>query len=320
MNSNPSFFNQDHRSLDRRQLFVATAMAGGASLMAGVVGCGSVANAAEPAANRSQILKTLKIDMVRVDGPLDKKFAAIKASGFEGVELNAPGIDVKSTLAAIESSGLVVDGTVCGTHWKTRHSSPDAATRAQALSDLKKGIEQTHAVGGNTILLVVGHGDDGPESEIIPRSIDNISKALPLAAELGVYIAIENVWNKFLYDHDGPADQKADRFVKYVDQLDSPWVGMQFDIGNHWKYGDPAQWIRTLGKRVVKLDIKGFSRVKQTFTAITDCDIDWPSVRKALDDIRFHGWCAAEVSGGDQAALTKIAKEMDEVLQLNVKV
>ncbi len=109
---------------------------------------------------------------------------------------------------------------------------------------MKQALRQTHEIGGHTVLLVVGRGGDGPEGEIWRRSIDNIAQAVPLAAELGVWIAIENVWNQFLYEHDGPADQSPDKFVKYVDELNSPWVGMQFDIGNHWKYGDMAEWIR----------------------------------------------------------------------------
>lgn len=263
---------------------------------------------------RSPILKTLKFGMVKVKGSLEDKFLAVKRAGFDGIELNAPGIDIEETRSAIAKSGLIVDGTVCSTHWKIRHTSPDAEVRAQALSDLKTGIEQTSAVGGHTILLVVGHGDDGPESEIIPRSIENIAKAIPFAAKYGICIAIENVWNHFLYDHAGSTDQTADRFVKYVDTFNSPWVGMQFDIGNHWQYGDPAAWIRTLGKRIVKLDTKGYSRALKKFTAITEGDIDWASVQKALIDIGFHGWCAAEVSGGDEAALKVVADEMNRTL------
>jgi hexulose-6-phosphate isomerase len=166
-------------------------------------------------------------------------------------------------------------------------------------------------VGGNTVLLVVGRGSDGPEEEIWPRSIENISKALPLAAELGVYIAIENVWNQFLYDHDGDSRQTADKFAKYVDEFNSPWIGMQYDIGNHWKYGDAAEWIRTLGKRIVKLDLKGFSRADNKFTKITEGDIDWKGVQKALRDIGYTGWAAAEVAGGDLDRLREVSGNMD---------
>ena len=184
------------------------------------------------------------------------------------------------------------------------------------MKDLQHALRATHAVGGNTTLLVVGHGKDGPESEIWDRSIHNIAQAVPLAAELGVYIAIENVWNQFLYDHDGDSNQTADKFVRYVDQFNSPWVGMQFDIGNHWKYGSMGDWIRQLGQRIVKLDLKGFSRKRNEFTKIGEGDIDWADVRKALDEIGYTGWAAAEVGGGGPERLREIADNMNRVFQL----
>lgn len=263
-----------------------------------------------------RLLKTLKIGMAKVPGDLTAKFKAVKAAGFDGIELNAPGIDVEQTKDAIEASGLVVDGSVCSTHWDIRHSSPDAAVRKQAHADFETAIRQTHAVGGHTVLLVVGHGKDGTPEEVWTRSVENIKKSLPLCGELGMMIAIENVWNHFLYDHSGPANQTAEQFVKYVDEFDSPWVGMQFDIGNHWKYGNPAAWIRQLGRRVVKLDIKGFSRAKNGFTEILHDDLPWAETRQALDDIRFEGWVAAEVGGGNAEQLKTIAGQIDRALNI----
>ncbi len=263
-----------------------------------------------------RMYKTLKIGMVQVDGDLTEKFLAAKSAGFQGIEMNSPGMSVPETKRAIAASGLPVDGTVCSSHWKIRHTSADASERAKALSHLQQAIRDTHAVGGNTVLLVNGHGDDGPENEIWQRSIENIAQALPLAAELGIYIAIENVWNKFLYDHDGGSDQTAEKYVKYVDQLDSPWVGMQFDIGNHWKYGNPGDWIRQLGPRVVKLDVKGFSRKTNSFTKIGEGDLPWSDVRDALRDINYTGWVAAEVGGGKFQRLVEVSANMDRVFDL----
>lgn len=263
-----------------------------------------------------RILKSLKINMIKPGDSLSEKFRIARDAGFEGVEMNSPGMDVGETRAAIRDTGLPVDGTVCSTHWSVTHTSPDPDVRAQALRDLQTAIRDTHAVGGNTALLVVGVGGDGPQEEIWPRAIENISQALPLAARLGVYVAIENVWNRFLYDHDGDANQDAGQYARFVDELNSPWVGMQFDIGNHWKYGDPAEWIRTLGKRIVKLDVKGYSRANQNWAAIGEGDIDWAGVRQALHDIDFTGWAAAEVGGGNAEQLATISRQMDRAFDL----
>ncbi len=305
----------DRMILPRRNFLAATALAtaGACALPHSVLAEGTpIEHASQP----RRLLKTLKIGMVRVPGTLTDKFKAAKQAGFDGVELNSPGIDIEETRAAVAATGLVVDGSVCSTHWKIRHSSADASERAQALQDLKTAIEQTHAVGGHTVLLVVGHGQDGTPDEVWTRSIENIRHALPLCAKLGMTIAIENVWNQFLYQHDGPNDQSAAKFVEYVDQFDSPWVGMQFDIGNHWKYGNPADWIRQLGRRVVKLDIKGFSRAANDWADITQDDLPWADVRTALDEIRFDGWVAAEVDGGNAERLKLIAQQIDKALNI----
>jgi hexulose-6-phosphate isomerase len=131
-------------------------------------------------------------------------------------------------------------------------------------------------------------------------------------------ILIENVWNRMMYDHDKGPEQTADRFIQFVDSFQSPWVGMYYDIGNHWKYGQPGEWIRAFGRRCVKLDVKGFSRAKNKFVDITseEDDLPWGEVQKALKDIGFTGWATAEVGGGNVERLTVVRKQMEEAFGL----
>jgi L-ribulose-5-phosphate 3-epimerase len=296
---------------------VQTATAAESSLNQGSTGnLGSTGNQGVSGYLNGRLYKTLKIGMVKMDVSLADKFKAANAAGFDGIELNLPDTRVEEAKAAIAESGLPVDGSVCAKHWNIRHTSPSVEKRAEALELLQQALRDTQAVGGNTVLLVVGKGSDGPESQIWQRSIENISKALPLAAKLGVTIAIENVWNQFLYDHDGGPDQSAEKFVRYVDEFNSPWVGMQFDIGNHWKYGSMGDWIRQLGKRIVKLDLKGFSRQQDKFMKIGEGDLDWADVRRALAEINYTGWAAAEVGGGGPERLREISQNMDRAFGL----
>lgn len=264
--------------------------------------------------------KTLKIGMIKHSGGLVDKFRLAKEAGFEGVELNTPGINVDAAKAAAKESGLIIDGTVGGYHWNQTHTNPKAEVRAEALKKLKKGLQETADVGGDSMLLVPGHGKDGSAAEVYERAIAAITEALPVAEKVGVKILIENVWNHFLYDHNGGNDQSAEPLAKFIDAFGSPWVGVQFDLGNHWKYGDVAQWVRTLDHRIKKLDIKGFSRAENRFTKITEGDIDWPSVEKALRDIKFSGWLAAEVGGGDLERLKEVSQHLEEALNCSKRV
>ena len=166
------------------------------------------------------------------------------------------------------------------------------------------------------MLIVLGKGDDGPAVEIEERCRAELKLAIPLAASLGQAILIENVWNSMMYDHNSGPDQSPERFVKFVDSFNSPWVGMYYDIGNHWKYAQPSDWIRAFGRRCVKLDVKGFSRAKNKFVEITgaDDDLPWDKVRAALADIGFAGWATAEVGGGDVKRLTTVREQMQKAL------
>lgn len=300
--------------LTRRQALLAAAGGVATGLFAANRALGTRASTQEPL--MFTCFKSLKLDMFQSDAPLVERFAALKAAGFEGVEINAPnGPDPRECYAASQETGLIVDGVIDSAHWQIRLTDPDAAMREQGLAALKEAIEACHTAGGSTVLLVPGHGNDGDVATVENRAEAGIRQALPLAAKLGVTIALENVWNSMFYDHDGAANQSADRLAAFVDRFDSPLVGVQFDIGNHQKYGPPAQWIRTLGKRIVKLDVKDWG-VANGFCKIGDGDVDWPAVRQALSDIGYHGWAAAEVAGGDIERMREIAARMDRVLNL----
>lgn len=306
----------------RRGFLQRAALCGGIACLPGLGGTirGEDGPSASPAGTstlKGRIYKTLKWGMVDLpELSTAAKFTVLREVGFDGVELDSPGgLDKKDALAASRETGFPIDGTVDSTHWQIRLTDAKEETRAKGLADLITAIQETHAVGGHTVLLVPGHGDDGPREEIWERSLTQIRQALPIAARLGVYIAIENVWNKMFYDDKGPNTQTADELARFIDVLDSPWAGVQFDIGNHQRFGSPAAWIRTLGNRIVKLDVKDWG-VKPGFCKIGEGDVDWPEVRKALLDINYSGWAAAEVEGGNREALADVSRRMDRVLGL----
>ena len=241
-------------------------------------------------------------------------------AGFDGVDLDEAGtITDAQARAAVQESGVFVHNAINHAHWKDRLTSEKEEDRNKGRENVAHCLRVSHAAGGSGVLLVVGRGDDGSEPAAEERARVEIKKLLPLAAALGQMILIENVWNKMMYDHDAGPEQSADRFIKFVDSFKSPWVAMYYDIGNHWKYGQPAEWIRAFGHRCVKLDVKGFSRAKNKFVDITseDDDLPWKEVQKALKDIGFVGWATAEVGGGDLKRLTLVREQMQKAFGLS---
>lgn len=313
------------RDLNRRTFLkagstlAATTYLGAATAGAAAAASDAISLPPSRGEHRGRIFKSIKFQMFRGAGTILEKMQLLADMGYDGVEMNSPGGEnKKEALTATRTLGFPIHGVVDTIHWGTRLSDPREEVREKALEGLLTAIRESHLIGGTSVLLVPGVAGN-PENEnhdqVWERSIAGIRKALPLAARLGIHILIENVWNKFLYDHSGPADQTAEKLRDYIDAIDSPWVGVYYDIGNHQKYGQPAEWIRTLGHRIVKLDVKDWG-VKSGWAKIGEGDVDWPAVRKALADIRFTGWATAEVGGGGRERIQEIAERMDRALGL----
>ncbi len=275
-----------------------------------------------PPATENRILLSVKLGMIakKIDGrelTLVERLKLAGEAGLDGVDFDQAGAHtVEEAREAVRESGVFVHNAINHAHWKDTLTHADPAVRAKGRANIEHCIRLSHAAGGSGVLIVVGKGDDGPAEEIEERCRKEIKSLIPLAASLGQPILFENVWNRMFYDHGGEPDQGAEKFVDFVDSFNSPWVGMYYDIGNHWKYGQPGEWIRAFGHRCMKLDVKGFSRARGKFTEIGEGDLPWDQVRKALDDIGFTGWATAEVGGGGVERLTKVRKQMQEVFGL----
>ncbi len=303
-----------------RRHFLQNSATAGAALFASTASRADQAAAAEPAPGYPEtrpIFKSIKFGMFQEDISLLEKFRILKELGFDGVELESPGgPDKGEALAASRVTRLPIHGVVDSIHWNIRLSDPDPAVREKGLKGLLTAISDTRLIGGSAVLLVPGKVSDPAnenQEQIWERSIEQIRLALPAAAQFGIHILIENVWNGFCYQHDGPPDQSAGQLADYLDAIGSPWVGSYFDIGNHQKYGKPADWIRTLGRRIVKLDVKDWG-VENGFCKIGEGDVDWPEVRKALRETGFTGWSTAEVAGGDRERIAEVGRRMDTFL------
>ncbi len=296
-------------SLDRRS-FMKTA---GVALAASQLAAGGVFARAEE--KPKMMKKAVKWGMIQLDGSVLDKFKLLKQLGFDGVELDAPSnLNKDEVLKARDETGLPIHGVVDSAHWRDTLSHPDPEVRARGTAALEQALRDAKTYGATTVLLVPAMvNKEVSYADAYTRSQAEIKKVLPLAGELGIKIALENVWNSFLLS---PLEE-----ARYLDELDSPQVGAYFDVGNVLRYGWPEQWIRVLGKRILKTDIKEFSLKKMAEEGLgkgfqvelLDGDCDWPAVMKALREVGYQGWGTAEIPGGGPERLKKIAGLMDKI-------
>ena len=272
----------------------------------------SAALAAVPAsAAKLPIKKGILLGMLPKEMTFEDRFKLAVDVGFEVLE--CPTIESDQEAEQIKTAAsrakLRIHSVMNMAHWKFPLSSSDPQVVAASVKGMETSIRNAALWGADTVLLVPAVVN--PETmykDAWTRSQQQIRKLIPMAEKHKVVIAVEEVWNKFLLS---PME-----FNAYVDSFKSPWVKAYFDVGNCVLYAFPQDWIRTLGKRIVKLHFKDFRfRNRQAeFVNLREGDIDWKEIHKALADIGYQGAATVELPGGNQEYLADVSRRVDQIL------
>jgi hexulose-6-phosphate isomerase len=318
-----------HR-LDRRDFLAASAALGAGVMFADRL----------PAAQYKTTLKKALIGK-----PKEDTLKSWKAAGFDGIESDDRKVSVEDAAAArkvAEKLGMRIHSLLYG--W-ANFNSPNTSEVAGDIAAVESSLKAAGAYGADAVLLVpcrvdgrkvpmpeawefeiefdektgmvtkVAAGDNSKYQEYIEAhnhatktSRAAVKKLIPTAEKAGVVIALEDVWNNLWV--------KPALFQNFVASFDSPWVQAYYDIGNHVKYAPSEQWIRTLGKLIVKCHVKDFLLNPDgrggKFVDIRDGSVDWPAVRGALDDVGYSGFMTIEGSGG--LSLEERSKRLDLIV------
>ncbi|MCB1090339.1 MAG: sugar phosphate isomerase/epimerase, partial [Verrucomicrobiae bacterium] len=194
---------------------------------------------------------------------IEDRFRLIKDLGFDGTELRTEDKDSAAEFRkAIEKTGLPVHGIV-------NSSKPDLAG----------AVEFVASIGGSSVLYVAPYDRKRPLMESWNENQAVIRKGLPAAEKHQVKILVENVWAGFLIS--------ALDAVRFIDEINHPWFGSYFDVGNNVRWGVPQHWIELLGPRIGRLDIKEWDERKHRAEGLSkgfsspigEGTIEWDAVR-----------------------------------------
>jgi len=308
--------------LSRRNFMIGTAAAYSAvsvnSLFGNNVAAGATGNQKSCAAKDSRLQKAILYGMLPDSLSHDDRFKMFADLGFDGVEV---GVVEDEKIAgqmrvAADKAGIRIHSVMNGDGWNNPLSDSDREVADKGLEALRKALRVAKIVGADTVLQIPAIVTPKVRyKDAWKRSQRELRKVLPLAHELKITIAIENVGNRFLLS---PLE-----FARYVDEMNDPYLQAYFDVGNSlFLWGYPQDWILTLGRRIKKIHLKDCNLTRKRWTMLRDGDVDWPAVYQAIQKINYNGFLTFEgglpeskQKSGYKEYVGDISKRMDLILQ-----
>jgi len=237
---------------------------------------------------------------------LENGLALVRKAGFDGIELwlgGQPWFQLQTTDAQVrelrrkvEDAGLVVSNVANTLDWDMPISSRDPVVRGAASQRITRQMETARILGADAILVVAGLvTEDTPYNEVYRRTVDNLQRLATTAEQARVHIGCENCCSEqhFLLS---PRE-----FHTFLDDVNSPWVGLHLDVGNIHDTGFPEQWVEINGPRITRVHVKDVLRHRgrcgdqSVYTNLFLGDNNWPAIRTAFQKVGYDGWIIAEM-------------------------
>ena len=166
-----------------------------------------------------------------------RKLELTKESGFDWLEISIDESEKKQARLkysqqqiaeiknAVSASGVPIHTMCLSGHRKYPLGSRCEKTRARSLEIMKKAISLSAELGVRIIQLAgydVYYEDHGSDTE--KYFLDGLKTAVEMASEYGIVLGFETMETSFM--------DTTMKSMKYVDRINSPYLGVYPDIGN----------------------------------------------------------------------------------------
>lgn len=172
--------------------------------------------------------------------------------------------------------GLDVSGTAIGNDF----GIPAGEQRQKQIDSAKNWIEYAEILGAPVIRIFAGHVQKGStDDEAHKLMVAGMEECCDYAGKHGVFLALEN--------HGGPTET-ADGLLKLVNDVKSPWFGVNLDTGNFQSddvYGDLAR----VAKYAINVQVKVV--ITQQGKKVP---MDFAKVAKILRESGYRGYIVLE--------------------------
>jgi len=248
--------------------------------------------------------------------PLEKVIDEAARLGFDGVELLHRQMTDESPeyLAQLKRAALLRGLALTMFSIHQDFVSPWADERGQAIRHTQYCIDLAVKLGCPGVRINSGRwrtirlfddlmkvkGDEPPipgytEADGIQWCIDSIKACIPAAEKAGVMLMLENHWGMTM---------KSENLFKIVDGVNSPWLGINLDIGNF--PGDPYPEIERIAPRAAYVHFKTYYGGGEYYTL----NLDYKRVAGILRQAKYRGYISLEFEGKD-APEGAVAKSLE---------
>ncbi len=133
-------------------------------------------------------------------------------------------------------------------------TQPDRARRQEEIEKEKRIIDVTARLGGRFCRVLSGQRrEEVSRADGVKWTVDCIKALIPYAAERNVILNMENHYKDGYWRFPEFA-QRLDVFLDVVNQIDSPWFGVNFDPSNAIICGeDPLEVLAAVKHRVISM-------------------------------------------------------------------
>jgi sugar phosphate isomerase/epimerase len=216
---------------------------------------------------------------------------------------------LNKTKEALEKHDLAMPMLCCSPDF----TQPDPALLQAEIDREKRMIELTAFFGGRFCRVLSGQRRVGlSRVDGVAQVVRVIKSLLPFAEKRGVILTMENHYKDNYWQYPEFA-QKMDVFTEIVDQIRSPWFGVNYDPSNAFLAGDdPLALLDRVKHRVVSMhasdrylktgtlddlrkeeDSVGYAS-RLAHGVIGNGLNDYDAIFSTLNSVGFHGWISVE--------------------------
>jgi len=187
-------------------------------------------------------------------------------------------------------------------YWHPGWTDPDPHYRAIRREHTKRALQLSHDLGAPHITTEPG-GLVAPEQTWQQASdifYEEIMPCIELAEQLGQKLLIEPEPELLI--------ERFDQYLEFFDRLDSPVVGLNFDIGHAYCVGeDPQDWVSKMAEHTVHYHLEDIADTRVHAHLIPGRGaIDFAATLQAITETGYDGWLTVElypyIDSPDEAA------------------